>query len=119
MKNYIKYSLLFYLLSVVCCFAYDRGKYNLELTLITDDNRHRPFVYSIILDRKGYAKFEFNDRRFLKKEYEKAKRKLAIKDGFIPQVYGDDYYKLVKVRNWTYKMTEVQNDKVVAQGRGH
>ena len=95
-----------------------RGQYKLELTLTSDLETRRPFVYEVIMNRREYINFNFNKRKATRKELIKAQKALAIKRGYIPQVYGKDYYKLIRVTSWSYKVTELDNDRVVTQGKG-
>ena len=95
-----------------------RGTYRFEMALSYDGQGRLPFVHEIIMDRRQKQDFEFNKRKFLKKELLEAQKALAIKKGYIPQVYGNDYYKLVRILSWTYKVIDLQTDKVVIQGKG-
>jgi hypothetical protein len=95
-----------------------RGLYKLELTLTIDNNVRRPFIHELIMDRRELNDFEFNTKKKLKIELQKAQEALAIKQGYIPLVYGKDYYKLISIRSWNYKVTELSTDRVVTQGKG-
>jgi hypothetical protein len=70
------------------------------------------------MDRRELNDFEFNTKKKLKIELQKAQEALAIKQGYIPLVYGKDYYKLISIRSWNYKVTELSTDRVVTQGKG-
>ena len=92
-------------------------KYKLEIVISSEGTR-RAFTYEAILERREYRDFEFNKRKFLKEHLLQATKDLAKKRGYIPEIYGDDFHKLVNVRSWRYEIEDLRRNNVVNEGRG-
>lgn len=60
---------------------------------------------------------ESDPERSLRPHIEDAKKKLAIKQGYSPAIYGPDYYKMIRVERVRYRVTDVSTSRVIAESR--
>ena len=82
-------------------------------------NGDRDFTYTVDLPASSSSDVESDPERTLRPHVEDAKKKLAIKQGYAPAIYGPEYYKLIRVEKVRFKVTDPSTSRVIAEsGRG-
>lgn len=97
--------------------AMHRADYRLELVLETDELTDA-FVHVSPLERSDFYAFDLIRRDRLQEELDMAIRALAERLGYDPAVYGEDFYKLVRVTRWRYRLVDDDTDRVLDEGSG-
>jgi hypothetical protein len=80
-------------------------------------NSDRDFTYTVDLPASQSSDIESDPERTLRPHIEEAKKKLAVKQGYSPQIYGDDYYKMIRVDKMFFKVTDTSTSRVIAETR--
>lgn len=77
----------------------------------------RDFIHVVNLPASASSDVESDAERTLRPHIEEAKKKLAVKQGYSPAIYGPDYYKLIRVERVRYRVTDTTTSRVVAETR--
>ena len=77
----------------------------------------RDFTYTTDVSPSLSTDIESDPERTLRPYIEDAKKKLAVKQGYSPAIYGDDYYKMIQVSKVIFKVTDPSTSRVIAETR--
>lgn len=77
----------------------------------------RDFTYTVNLPASSATEIESDPERALRSHIEDAKRKLAVKQGYSPAIYGPDYHKLIRVERVRFRVVDSSTSRVIAESR--
>ncbi|MBF0410827.1 MAG: hypothetical protein HQM10_26005 [Candidatus Riflebacteria bacterium] len=87
--------------------------YRLNLTIYTDKGEE--YVLSSGLTDREYRSISEDPSRGIRQFVELAMREYAEKVGFRKEIYGEDNYKMVSVKTYTFTITDISQGRVVFQ----
>lgn len=77
----------------------------------------RDFTYVVNVSASAVTEIESDPERALRPHVEDAKKKLAVKQGYAPAIYGPDYHKLIRVERVHFRVVDPSTSRVVAESR--
>lgn len=87
--------------------------YQVQIQLTYQDTKKFEFVQ--VVDRATGAKIEFDATRNMEPLILEAKKKLALKLGYHPRIYGEEFWKILVVNRIGYTVEEKPGGRVVAR----
>lgn len=87
----------------------------LEMSLKADQDR-RPFEYEALIPRKDADDFERGKNRTIQRYLLEAHKALAKKKGYRESIYGKEYWKIVRLEDWNWKILDTRSGRTESQG---
>lgn len=98
---------------IVAAPARAADNYQVEIQLTYQDTKRFEFVQ--VVDRTAGARIEFDATRAMDPLILEAKKKLALKLGYHPKIYGEEYWKILVVNRIAYTVEEKPGGRVIAR----
>lgn len=77
----------------------------------------RNFTYVVSAPASSGTEIESDPERALRHHIEDAKKKLAVKQGYSPAIYGPDYHKMIRVERVRFRVVDPSTSRVIAESR--
>jgi hypothetical protein len=90
---------------------------DLRAEIHLDYQGQRDFTHVVNLPASLASDLESDADRALRSHIEDAKKKLAVKQGYSPAIYGPEYYKMIRVERVRYRVTDTTTSRVIAETR--
>ena len=90
---------------------------DLRAEIHLDYTGSRNFTYTVNLPASSSTEIESDPERALRSHIEDAKKKLAVKQGYSPAIYGPDYHKLIRVDRVRFRVLDSSTSRVIAESR--
>jgi hypothetical protein len=75
----------------------------------------RDFTFVQMLSRLDASSFESDPARAIRPLLEEARKKLAIKEGYQPSIYGGNYWQMVTYDRYRYRVTESSSGRLITE----
>lgn len=87
------------------------SSYRLNLSIITDNSEE--FLFESNIDDRQFKKIENNCQGEILPFLIEARKEFANKSGYRKEIYGDENYKMVKIRRYSVVIREISTDRIV------